>query len=227
MSVINKIVGFMGTTATLTEVVHLSRNVLRLRMNDESIKELNWSPGNTIKLHVGKGAMRDYTLSKVNTKEGWLEIILHLHPGGVASTWASNLQQGEVTSFMGPSKSMKAVTESMPWTFFFGDETTLGLAQALHSALPLDTSFQGIIEVAASDINALETMPFPVSSVLRQNSHGAALFQYLEGLSFPKGEGRIWLSGEAGTVVGLRKMLLKRGIKREQLLIKPYWKSKR
>ena len=174
-----------------------------------------------IKLHVGGGEMRSYTPAAVDSAAGTMEVVVHCHGDSPASRWASALRAGDAASFMGPGASVAAPPSVLPWAGFFGDETTIGLVEALSREIPASTPIVGAIEAHAEDIASVAGLR--VGAVERASRHGDALVAYLADLELPPGSGVIWLSGEASGVLALRQALLARGATREQLCIKPYW----
>jgi len=218
--------GLFGKSVTVTQAKRLSPHLLQVRLEGPAIRKAKLSAGDKIKIYIGGGEKRSYTPSAWNHEESWMEVIIHLHGNGAASKWASKLVGGERTEFRGPSSSMPSITKQVPWAMFFGDETAIGLAQALYHTLPAGVPFTGFIELDSSDLNALDACSFPHQAVQRDDVHGPAMLKCLDGLQIPEGEGYIWLSGEASTVQMLRRALLERGIHRRQLLIKPYWSVK-
>jgi NADPH-dependent ferric siderophore reductase len=119
------------------------------------------------------------------------------------------------------------IPEVVPdWAVFLGDETTIGLAMACLEALPPSVSSSGAIELAAADAGALQSLGLPLHPVVRGGAHGDALLSWLSEWSLPAGEGVVWISGEAGSVMALRKALIARGVARSVMKIKPYWSTK-
>ncbi len=202
-----------GKSARVTSVDTMSARVLRVRVSGPAIAGMDFSPGVKIKLHVGAGNMRSYTPASVDSTAGEMDVVVHVHGDSAASDWARGLKAGDEVSFMGPGKSVEGPSGPLPWAAFFGDETTIGLAEAIVDAHEDGTPILGAIEVAS----------LPLAGVPRAQTHGEALVAYLDSLALPEGEGRVWLSGEASSVLALRKALLDRGVTREQLCIKPYW----
>ncbi len=119
------------------------------------------------------------------------------------------------------------VPEAAPdWALFLGDETTIGLAAACLEALPETAPVLGAIEVSADDVGALSAFGVPLSPVVRSERHGEALLVWLAQTTLPPGQGVVWLSGEADSVMALKSALLARGVERSALKIKPYWSTR-
>lgn len=220
-------VSLIGKSVQVSNVQKLSPNIVQIRLEGPNLQKIQLNAGDKIKLHIGQGWMRSYTPSRFDLQQGWMEIVIHVHGNGAASDWAAALQGGEETAFLGPASSMKHFAEPVQRYLFWGDETTLGLAQALYESLPEGTDFTAYIELKEEDCVALETFDYPYVAVYEKQRHGLALLHQLEELNLaPETSLGIWLSGEAGTVLELRKRMLSQGIQREQLRIKPYWSVK-
>ena len=129
-------------------------------------------------------------------------------------------------TFFGPARSVAGPSQPLDWAMFLGDETAVGLAVALLEALPAGTRVLGAIESDVSDAPAVAAFGLPLASACRGPHHGAALTGWLDGVELPAGRGTVWLSGEASSVLTLRNALLERGLRRDHLVMKPYWSVK-
>ena len=207
---------------TVTEVESLSPRIRRIRLGGAAIQGLKWSPGDKVKVQAGP-KLKSYTPARVNTEEGWMDIVFFLHGNGGASEWAQNATVGLNTAFVGPTKSMPQVEGEPAWALFLGDETTIGLATALLESLPTSVPVDGVIELDETDAGALRALGLHLGVALRKAKHGQSLLTWLADTDLPSGNGVIWLSGEAMTVSELKALLIERGIERSQLKIKPYW----
>ncbi|MEM9455479.1 MAG: siderophore-interacting protein [Myxococcota bacterium] len=215
----------LGSTVTIERIRALSPRLRLLRMQGEAIERMTWAPGDKIKLHVGQGVMRSYTPARVDRAGRSMDVVVHLHGRGPASAWASRLRGGEEVSFFGPARSMAAgLEDEPPWAMFLGDETAIGLAQAMTEACEPCTEIFGAIELHPDDLGAVDALGLPLRAVPRDDDEpGPALVDWLAQTWVPPGDGVVWLSGEASTVLELRTALLERGLSRSQLQIKPYW----
>ncbi len=213
----------LGNRVEVMETERLSPRLRRLRLAGHAVSKMSWTAGDKVKLRLPGGAMRSYTPARVDPSGGWMDVIFHLHGNGSAAAWAESTQPGDETWFVGPKTSMPAATGDFSWAFFFGDETALGLAQALLETHADRARVVGAIELDPDDLGALEALGCSLTAVSRSTNHGDALLQWLADTPIPEGDGIAWLSGEAGTVLRLRTALLERGLTRAQLRIKPYW----
>lgn len=212
----------IGKTTRVSAVSSPTPNLLRVRLEGRDLRGLSLRPGDKIKAHVGDGEMRSYTPSAVDPARGEMELLVHAHGDSAGSRWARALAPGHEVAFVGPSGSLDGrVAEGTAWIAFYGDETAVGLAEVILDALPPGTLVLGAVELAAADLGAVDALP--VDAVERGGARGSALVRHLESLDVPAGEGTVFLSGEASSVLSLREALLTRGFSRQQLRIKPYW----
>jgi len=155
-----------------------------------------------------------------------MDIVFFLHGNGPLSQWAAEACVGEEVHFQGPAKSMPGLEAIPDWAIFLGDETTIGLAKAMIDALPESVIALGAVEVDESDARAIEAFDLPLSPAIRRGQHGDPLVRWLEQADIPEGNGMVWLSGEAITVIALRQALNKRTSVHAQIKVKAYWSVK-
>lgn len=214
-----------SSSVFVTQVEDISPKIRRIRVCGERIKNMQWTPGQKIKIKVGT-YLRSYTPARVASDFGWMDLIFYLHGKGKASRWAENVCVGTSVSFIGPADSMPFVNQPLEWCLFLGDETTLGLSMALLNALPKTVRRFGAIEMESEDLGALSVLQIPLNPIQRDEYYGYALIQWLSLVSIPDGEGVVWISGEAQMVRNLRLALITRGLRPEQIKVKAYWSLK-
>lgn len=221
MSTLEQVARVFGRAAVVEQVEDLSPRVRRLRLSVDPLRLLDWVPGDKIKLHVGGGNMRSYTPARVDREAGWMDVVFYLHGEGPAAEWAWRAEPGMATVFVGPARSMKGGVDGVGRALFLGDETTLGLAQALSEATSGDVV--GAIEITEEDTAAVGALGLSLEAVTRGATRGEALLAWLHAAA-PSPEGAVaWLSGEAGSVLACRDALLELGWEKPQLRVKPYW----
>ena len=212
-------------SAKVTHVEHLSPRVRNIRFSSAELQNVEWLPGQKIKIRVGE-IMRSYTPAHVDTSQGWMDVVFFLHGSGPASQWAAQTKPGDDIQFVGPSKSVPAAETPPDWVLFLGDETAIGLAKALLAPLPESVHVLGAIEVDESDSHAIQDYGLPLTAAIRSGSHGDALLDWLRNTDFPDGEGMIWVSGEATSAKAIKDALVERNPPNVQFQMKPYWSSK-
>ncbi|MBV1862757.1 MAG: siderophore-interacting protein [Nannocystaceae bacterium] len=211
----------LGHEAQVTDVHWLSPSVVRVGLHATRCIGVAFAPGCKIKVHVGEGEMRSYTPARVDASVGEMDLVVFVQGGSAASRWVNGLQPGHTVHFLGPASSVPAPLGDEPWAAFYGDETAIGLAEAILAALQRGTPTLGAIETDADEAAAAEHLRLlPVS---RGTPAGAGLVQHARTVEVPLGPGVVWLSGEATSVLALREVWLERGVPRDRLRIKPYW----
>ena len=214
----------MGTLAKVTKVESLTPTLKKITWVHESAHA--WRPGDKIKVHVADGVMRSYTPSRADAQTDAMELVAHIHGKGAGSAWAQALAPGDTFAFKGPVKSFPVDRDAeSPWAVFFGDETTLGLAAALREGGRAGRVL-GAVEVEPGAAGAAAALGLEVEELRREGGRGDALVAYAEQMEWPEGEGVFWLSGEADSVVAVRKVLLARGVARRDMRIKSYWSAR-
>ena len=215
-----------GFVAVVSEIEDLAPRVRRIRLSGRELIGIDWTPGHKIKLQAGE-KLRSYTPARVDADAGWMDIVFFLHGNGPASRWAASVSVGERTRFIGPVKSIAGLKSSPEWAMFLGDETAIGLAAALLESLPESVSVVGAIVVDAIDSPAIQRFGLPLNVALRQQAHGEALLDWLKDRKLPEGPGMVWLSGEAGSVRALKRVIEKRSPSAKvRCKTKSYWSCK-
>lgn len=183
---------------------------------------MNFEPGDKIKVDVGS-AMRSYTPAQLSSS--LLRFVGVLHGQGPGSAWLDGLEPGDPVSFFGPARSLRRVEGALDWAAFVGDETTIGAAEALLGALSPGVKRFGALEVHPESVDAVAARSLGTATLPREE-RGAAMLRWAEAMPIPLGEGVVWLSGEASSLVPVKRALLERGLPRRMLRVKPYWSVK-
>lgn len=211
----------LGHEAQVTDVRRLSASVVRVGLHSGRCLDAEFTAGCKIKVHVGEGEMRSYTPARIDASAGEMDVVVFAQGDSAASGWVNGLQPGHAVHFLGPASSVRPPQGDEPWAALYGDETAIGLAEALFAALRPGTPTLGAIETLADETQAAGHLP--LVAVPRGNQLGAGLVEHARTTSLPAGPGVIWLSGEATSVLALREVWLERGVPRDRLRIKPYW----
>ena len=214
-------------SVTVSSVTPLSGHFRLIEFAGESLKEDNWIPGQNVQFHLGKLKTRTYTPISWDPAEGTAQFVMFLHGNGPGSEWAESLQTDSPCSFMGPRSSLNfaEVTES---SIFFGDETSIGAAVALHRSRDGKQQDRYVFEVSSlvESAEALQRFDLPNAKVVKKAqdlSHltevGQTLIDSASGLVAPR-----WImTGKAQSIQALRRMFRNLQVALTRLDTKAYW----
>jgi NADPH-dependent ferric siderophore reductase len=179
----------------------------------------------------GQVCARDYTPRAFDPSQGTLTIDFALHQAGPATAWALAARPGETIEIGGPRGST-IVTDDFDWYLLIGDETALPAIgrrlETLRPGVPVKTmvivdgppEHQAVLTPADWEPTWIDrtgaTMPDAERLLARLTSAGP----------LPKGDGYIWIAGEAQLARSLRgHVLATLGHPRPWLKASGYWLS--
>lgn len=220
-----------GTVAAVASVQPLTPRMTRVRLVDESLRDLSAVPGQTVKIYVpdlvtGQPVSRDYTVRAYDPAGPSLDIDFVLHGAGAAANWVRRVQPGETLEFVGPSGRYRP-DPAAEWHLFAGDETALPAIQAYTGMLPARARVWLYVEVP--DVAEQQQIPGPARPTPHwlhrgDSAPGTVLEDALRSVTLPPGAGRIWIAGHTPTVRRIRAHLLdERGVDRRALYVKGFW----
>lgn len=114
--------------AKVLETSYISSQVKKIRFQGD-VSKMNFQIGYANVLRVSETEYRNYTAAYHDKEKGIIDIIFHIHKNGDGSNYFDSLNVGDET-YIGPSRGKKLYDPSIENQFFFGDETSLGLACA-------------------------------------------------------------------------------------------------
>ncbi|WP_153798442.1 FAD-binding oxidoreductase [Foetidibacter luteolus] len=151
--------GTLRPNARVLEISNISSRIKKIRF-EGNISKMNFQIGYANVLRVSETEYRNYTAAYHDKEKGIIDIIFHIHTNGVGSTYFDSLKTGDET-YIGPSRGKKIYDPSIKNQFFFGDETSIGVACAL---LPLlrsnNQQFQFYFELDRENKNVPELLGF-------------------------------------------------------------------
>jgi NADPH-dependent ferric siderophore reductase len=194
-----------GTVAAVEDVTPRMR---RIRLTGHGLRDLNWMPGQHVRVRVGTLTLRTYSIWDY---DGHLDLCVLDHPGaGPGARWARQVELGQRVSFTRPDGRL--VTREAPYHLFIGDATASVAFGAMLRALPAAAQVHGIIE-------AEDRLPLPRELTWTNN-----LLDGLRALDLPVEPGVAYLAGEARACQAARRHLVQdRGWPRKATVVKPFW----
>lgn len=173
---------------------------------------------------------RDYTVRRHDPEAGELDLDVVLHPGGLASEWASRAQPGERVWVAGPPAGL-AVPESYDRYLLAGDTTALPAIQRWVENMASDTRGWVFVEVAdaAEEVDLGAPAGVTVTWLHRDGvapGRSDVLASAVRAVALPPGESvYVWVAGEAGSIKPLRRWVRDElGLDPADVSITGYWK---
>lgn len=171
----------------------------------------------------GSVAMRDITPRAFDAARQELRLEIALHGHGPASLWAAQAAPGQRATIGGPRGSMIIPTD-YDWHLLAGDASALPAILRRLDELPEGCMAQVLVQV---DDAADER---PLHGAATVHAHWVRTpddwLQQLRSVDWPRGEGFVWLAGEARIVAQARQIVLnERQHPREDLRAAAYWKQ--
>jgi len=122
----------LSPNVKVVETTYLSPEIKKISFKGD-ISNWDFSIGYASVIRVSETEFRNYTVSYHNKENGVFDIIFHIHGNGVGSHFIDSLKVGNEL-FISPPRGKILYDPNLKHQFFFGDETTLGVACAF---LPL------------------------------------------------------------------------------------------
>ncbi|GAA4918258.1 NADPH-dependent ferric siderophore reductase [Actinomycetospora succinea] len=173
---------------------------------------------------------RDYTVRRHDPDTGELDLDFVLHPGGLASEWASRAKVGEPVWVAGPPAGL-VVPERYDHYLLAGDTTALPAIERWVGNMPATARGWVFVEVAdASEETELRAPAGVTVTWLHregvQAGRSTVLADAVQTVSVPPGESvYVWVAGEAGSIKPLRRWVRDDlGLPPADVSITGYWK---
>ncbi|MFD5178712.1 siderophore-interacting protein [Nocardia sp. NPDC058379] len=197
---------------------------------EDGVLRLPERDGTSLEWGTPRPVSREYTVRRHSIPDGELDIDFALHPGGLASDWASTVTPGTKVHIAGPPGGV-VVPDSYDRYLLAGDITALPAIARWLERMPRTAAGWAFIEVAdAAEQIAIDA---PDGVEVRWLHRGAAeagtsdiLEQAVRTVEVAAGQ-RVyaWVAGEAGCLRGIRKVVrTDLGIGPKDSLIAGYWK---
>jgi NADPH-dependent ferric siderophore reductase len=211
-------------TLDVVDVRDLSRGLRLVTFTGGDLADRPWTPGEEIQVRVGGTARRHYTPMAFDPHTGRCLILFQLLVPGPGTGWARRLAPGDGVEFRGPHGGVRP----LPGThhLYLGDATAIGAFRALldHPRTRPGTA-RGALEVAPHDAAAARDLIPELEVLAHDGAPGAALARWLDAPAPQPDACR--LIGHANSLRVLRRRLVRAGVPRRSIDLKPYWATGR
>jgi NADPH-dependent ferric siderophore reductase len=230
--------------ATVQQVQRLTPRMIRVIFGGPQLAAFNWNgPAAHIKLFLGAAGSepdarplsRTYTPRHFDAARCELTVDFVLHGEGPASSWAAQAQKGQPMMIAGPGRCY-ALDPQIEWLLVIGDESAIPAVATILEAVPDSVRTDVLLEVNdAADEFALAATGSNVSirwlhraqPIIGHNGAraGVELATAVAAFQHPAGSGRVYVACEADAMREIRRQLLQRGLPREWVTTRGYWKQ--
>lgn len=151
-----------------------------------------------------------YTIRTHRPESGEIDVDFVIHEGGVASTWAQGVRQGDTITINRP-RGLYFPPADMTWQVLAADATGLPAVARILEQTPEHIQSRVFIEVAAAD-HELDLPYHPHLQVtwLHRSGNGIApsrMADAVRSMPLPPTPGYVWVAGEQRVVRAIRKFV--------------------
>ena len=181
----------------------------------------DWIPGQKIQIKVSDNELRSYTPTMWSEDKRTFQTLIYNHRSGPGALWSERVLPQTKVQVVGPRKSLD-IREVKQNIFFFGDETTFGLAYALAESRSV-SSIKCFFEGEDSSTAALRHLGLQHHSFFQRTNGDLHLEECLEKILNIHTNEMIILSGKQNSIVRMEKALIEKGVSSDLILKKRYW----
>ncbi|HEY2215231.1 MAG TPA: siderophore-interacting protein [Acidimicrobiales bacterium] len=215
----------------VTGVSDVSPSMRRLTFTAPGLAELSYQPGQDLMMAIpgpnGDAFRRRYTIRSFNPAAPSIDIDIVAHGDGPGAQWASSAVAGSRIEAIGP-RGKVIVHTSADWHLFIGDDSAIPASLAMAESLSNDDNVIVLLEVDGEDDRHQPARPLSIQWLFRRGVEPAsstALITALQEMELPEGDGHVYVAGEMGVVAQIRRHLMDRGLTKDQISSKPYWRA--
>ena len=234
-SLLSRLHGTQAFDLELLERSSLSPSLLRLVLKGIP-GDLGLIPGQdlmfAVPLEGGDGSFRRrYSVRRWDVVEGTVEIWIHTAAGGPGTRWATTAPLGSHIEALGPRGKI-ALDPMADWHLFIGDLSFLSAAYAMAEAIEAPGQALFVIEIDHENDEVLPDLEegIGITACLlerdgREADDPSGLLTGLKAIEFPEDDGHVYIGGELTVVAELRSALRSRGIGKEAISAKSYYRA--
>jgi NADPH-dependent ferric siderophore reductase len=213
----------------------ISPTMQRMVLTGPDLSDLRYAPGQDLMLRVprvdGNVTNRRYTIRLFDPTVPTVTIDASLHGAGPGTDWIREARIGDQIVAIGPRGKITPRLEA-DWHLFIGDETGQPGVLAMVEALPSASTVTALLEVDTPDdeqqpaLTEVQRLHLRWVHRVGRSVPGdpAPLQEALAGDAQLVGLGHAYIAAEAGVVRSIQAILLKRGLRPDQISAKAYWR---
>lgn len=182
-----------------------------------------WIPGQKIQIKVTPDELRSYTPTKWGKDLRTFDTLIYNHGNGPGAIWSEKVKPLSTIQVVGPRNSLD-IRDIKTGIFFFGDETTFGLAYALKQSSfshEIHCFFEGSSE--KDSLKALGLLELNDAAFFERTPSNEHLKLCLEKILLDYKDQVIILSGKKDSLEFMFESLIQKGIPAEKMIKKRYW----
>lgn len=210
---------------TLVAARWFGARLRRLTFRCESI-DRSWYRGDRLLVRVDAHVRRYYTIARIDHRTREFDVLAVAHPHGVGGHWVRDIAPRDTTVVFGPKPDLDVRIDDARTLVLLGDETTLGLFEAVRSARRGGLVVSGAIEHHAdltlgpevgSALEGLDPLPRD------PDAPGASLHAWVRSHMRPRPHTVFFVGGHGAAVRSLRLTLLGMGVRGSAIRSRAYW----
>jgi NADPH-dependent ferric siderophore reductase len=219
---------------TVATVDAITDDYRRVTFGGPDLERLAYLPGQDLMLRIPSGQAavvnRRYTIRRADPAAGTVVIDMVVHGDGPGARWAAGAVAGDTLDAIGPRGGI-VVDGDADWHLFIGDETALPGMAAMIESLPPQVPGVMIVELPkraeGHDPDVGSDRDVQVTWIERGDAEpgdASRLVAAAASVALPSGRGRAYVAGEMKVVRAIATALASRGLERDQISTKAYWR---
>jgi NADPH-dependent ferric siderophore reductase len=224
-------------TLEVEGVQDLTPGMRRIRLTGPGLGKLDYLPGQDMSIAFTSPesgpVRRRYTIRAFDPLAGTVDVDFVIHGDGPAARWAAAAETGYLLEVTAPRGKITIAPDATSH-LFLGDDSAIPVTAAMIESLPPGSAARALLEVQGPQDEIAIAPPAGVELSLTwlhrgeaQPGESDALAAAVAAGGLGAGVGHAYIAGEFGIVTRLRGMLHDRGLAREQVSPKPYWRRGR
>ena len=223
----DKVGQWFGKPLTVDEVRDLTPHFRRVRMSAPWLRSASVAAGDKLQIMISECGPRTYSPFAHDVAAGTLEILAYVHGDTPTAAWVRGLAPGATFYGLGPRGSL-ALAELRGPVVLVGDETSFGVATALHKARGANDGLSFVFESSKPEEarSVLADLGLSAHSVVERQpgrSHVNALERDVRAALANNSAAHLVLTGHAQTIQALRAALKAQPPTYAGQKVKAYW----